>query len=581
MPEPTWGSLPFAEQIQFFLNKGDELTDRWTDVWQEAHDRAFMVAGAAEADLLSDLRAAVEKAITQGTTLAEFREDFETIVADRGWTGWTGEGTAAGRAWRTRVIYETNLRSSYAAGRYAQLDAIKQRRPFWRYRHNPTVQDPREEHLSWDGLILDANDPWWRTHYPPNGWGCRCRVESLAQRDLDRLGKAGPDQAPTAPGDTSGIDDGWAYAPGASRVAELKAIADRKRKALGAEALPAAPAAPVVPAAVDRPAPSIPSYKEAKTLPGARKLTQAIIDAPGVDYPKHDGVPFVRFRHGRSVGSAVIKNRYGKASLSGLDVDVANALNQELIEMAKDADRLGIPRLRGVNTVSGTAAASMGDGVLALHKQQSRIRLTPTPYSSWRDKWERELDVAKADLKSLDDAVADPVYGLTEDYVAPRRAHLVSKRDTAETALRRLDGGESGEAIAESLRSTSAWRPGDAPKDRPRLADAYFSSEVDRFRHTLWHEFGHHIHQQVGVKTGAQYMGEMPGGRGTPYERKLKGIRAQVYSDASAYPSAYSTTNTHEWFAECFSLYKLGRRDLIPDALADEIDRLYQSGGQL
>lgn len=237
-----YGSLPFAEQIAFFRGKLNVPTARWNDLWQEAHDAGFMVAGAAKADLLDDLRAAVDKAISQGTTLEEFRRDFDSIVRDRGWTGWTGSESAAGTAWRTRVIYATNLRSSYAAGRYQQLQAIKHRRPFWRYRHNETVLTPRQDHLAWDGLILPADDPWWQTHYPPNGFGCRCRIESLSQSDLDRMGKDGADQAPTQPGDTTSIDPGWAYAPGASRVDELRRLADAKRAKIGVGKMPDPPA---------------------------------------------------------------------------------------------------------------------------------------------------------------------------------------------------------------------------------------------------------------------------------------------------------------------------------------------------
>ena len=104
MTTPRWGSLSFAEQIQFFLGKTDMPTQTWRDLWQSDHDWAFVVSGAMKADLISDLRMAVQKGIDQGTTLAEFRRDFESIVKQHGWTGWTGEGTTAGRAWRTRVI---------------------------------------------------------------------------------------------------------------------------------------------------------------------------------------------------------------------------------------------------------------------------------------------------------------------------------------------------------------------------------------------------------------------------------------------------------------------------------------------
>ncbi|AUB81444.1 phage minor head protein [Candidatus Thiodictyon syntrophicum] len=216
MPDPAYGSLPFAEQIAFFKAKLNLPTEHWDDLLGAAHDRAFVVAGATKADLIADLNTAVLKGIEQGTTLAEFARDFDALVEKHGWTGWTGEGSAAGRAWRTEVIYSTNLRTSYAAGRWAQIQAGKADRPYLLYRHSDGVLDPRPEHLAWDGLALPVDDPFWQTHYPPNGWGCQCRVFAVNDQDLEKLGKAGPDRAPVPPGDTSGIGRGWDYAPGAS-----------------------------------------------------------------------------------------------------------------------------------------------------------------------------------------------------------------------------------------------------------------------------------------------------------------------------------------------------------------------------
>ncbi|AUB85158.1 phage minor head protein [Candidatus Thiodictyon syntrophicum] len=228
MPDPAYGSLPFAEQIAFFKTKLNLPTERWDDLLGAAHDRAFVVAGATKADLLADLNAAVLKGIEQGTTLAEFRRDFDALVEKNGWTGWTGEGTAEGRAWRTEVIYSTNLRTSYAAGRWAQIQEVKATRPYLLYRHSDGVMTPRPEHLAWDGLALPVDDPFWKTHYPPNGWGCQCRVFAVSDQDLEKLGKAGPDRAPVPPGDTSGIGRGWDYAPGASRTRPLAELIDTK-----------------------------------------------------------------------------------------------------------------------------------------------------------------------------------------------------------------------------------------------------------------------------------------------------------------------------------------------------------------
>ncbi|MCC4259196.1 hypothetical protein LL270_00820 [Pseudomonas aestusnigri] len=215
----TYGSLPFDEQIQFLQRKLPSVD--YAQVRQAAHDQAFVVAGGHRLDMVSDIHAVLNRNLREGDTLERFREDFYAVLDHY---GWQPEG---GRGWRSRVIYETNLRTSYAAGRYQQLQAVKEDRPFWMYVHSDAVITPRPEHEAWDGLVLSADDPWWQTHYPPNGWGCQCGVRALNQRDLDRLGKSGPDQAPplnerqivhkgervSVP---EGIDAGWNYAPGRS-----------------------------------------------------------------------------------------------------------------------------------------------------------------------------------------------------------------------------------------------------------------------------------------------------------------------------------------------------------------------------
>ncbi len=233
MAEPAYGSLPFEEAIRFFRGKLRNLpSERFSDVWREQHDTAFMVAGAVKADLLNDLRVSVERAIKDGTTLDQFRREFDQIVARHGWQ------YRGSRNWRTRVIYETNLRTSYQAGRYAQLTDpdLLEARPFWRYKHNEAVQHPRPLHLSWDGLVLRHDDPWWRAHWPPNGWGCKCRVIAMSERQMRKAGRDGPDRAPDdgtyewldkATGEVHtvprGIDPGWDYAPGASQAEAIRA----------------------------------------------------------------------------------------------------------------------------------------------------------------------------------------------------------------------------------------------------------------------------------------------------------------------------------------------------------------------
>lgn len=219
---------PFAEQAEFFRRKINLPSSRWDDILTDQHDRAFIVAGAMKADLVADFRAAIQKAIDEGKSIQWFRREFDSIVQRHGWTGWTGEDSKAGIAWRTRVIYTTNLRTSYQAGRWAQMTDpdVMAARPYWRYVHR-SREHPRLDHKAWHGTVRPAGDAWFSQRWPQNGWGCQCRVEAINAREMQRLGKSGPDTPPdegsyqhtvAATGEVvtlpKGVQYGWHYAPG-------------------------------------------------------------------------------------------------------------------------------------------------------------------------------------------------------------------------------------------------------------------------------------------------------------------------------------------------------------------------------
>jgi uncharacterized protein with gpF-like domain len=115
-----------------------------------------------------------------------------------------------GQVVRMRTIYRTNLATSYAAGRLAQLREF----PIWVYRHGGS-REPRPEHLAWDGLALPREHPFWATHYPPSGWGCSCYVVGAGSPEAARLLGGEPGKRPPEgwdrrqpDGTMPGIDEG-------------------------------------------------------------------------------------------------------------------------------------------------------------------------------------------------------------------------------------------------------------------------------------------------------------------------------------------------------------------------------------
>lgn len=203
MPELQGRFRSFNAAERYFRQKVNLPSQRWDDLWQGQHTRAFMVAGVTRDAVLSDLRTAVDAAISKGETLEDFRGRFQDIVDRYGWPGGAGNESDARRAWRTAVIYHTNLRTAYMAGRWETLRGF----PYLKYQHN-TVKNPREEHQAWDGLILRTDDPWWQTHYPPNGWGCRCTATGVSEARLRAQGRTADDPPAAVAGDPP---EEWAY----------------------------------------------------------------------------------------------------------------------------------------------------------------------------------------------------------------------------------------------------------------------------------------------------------------------------------------------------------------------------------
>ena len=175
--------LPFAEQIIFFKGKaGLHLpTQHFDDIETEAHERAFVVAQATKADLLADFYEAVSSAIADGNGIEWFRSQFDEIAEKH---GWVYNGSAS---FRTRTIYETNMLTSYARGRDAQLadPELRKDRPFLEYMLG-AAENHRPLHMSWAGLTLLADDPWIEAHRPVKAWGCHCWLRAVAAPTMGR-----------------------------------------------------------------------------------------------------------------------------------------------------------------------------------------------------------------------------------------------------------------------------------------------------------------------------------------------------------------------------------------------------------
>ncbi|WP_336958675.1 phage minor head protein [Sphingobium aquiterrae] len=235
-----------TDVVRAFQQRGElRPTVRWSEMMHDNHAVAFTAAKVARLDLLRTLQTSIGDMLANGGTYEEWKSGILPDLQKAGWWGavrnreLTGtDATVLVGDRRLRNIYNTNVRMSLAAGHWARIQRQKNEFPYLRYVPS-TSEHKRRLHKEWYGVILPVDHPWWQTHFPPNGWQCKCGFEQVSERRMRRMGwtVTPDDQIPDGPprifypaGATdpitvpAGIDPGFGYNPG---TAHLHALADK------------------------------------------------------------------------------------------------------------------------------------------------------------------------------------------------------------------------------------------------------------------------------------------------------------------------------------------------------------------
>lgn len=369
------------------------------------------------------------------------------------------------------------------------------------------------------------------------------------------------------------------------------------RRAEGIAPRSSAPAAPVV-----APAPVAPTRMTSAIDPAINDNTIRVIprkDAVKVlndhlsdaaQHPSYDPRPEFR---------GIKPEMFGKAHLStAVSDEAASALAALWPEVNRITDAFALPRLRAVRTISdrGNAIANMGDATLGLNPVHlsgfaARVGVGETGAESAAL---TKLKAEQAKLKAEMDDMNARMIALKSQYeklgtdpdnrdarleLAVQQRELVSvwskvskKEFTLRSKIRTMEKQGGGEPV-------STWKPGDAVKDRPYTLDKYFSG-IDKMRSVVYHETGHHIHQMLGRRGRRAVVGD------PPLEKQLRQMFFAKFHGAAPgnlgrgserkamVTTTYGTTDPHEWWAESFAAYMMGRPDLADPDLVELIERL-------
>ena len=236
--KPVFKAVDPEEAIDFFRQKGYRIGFDYRDVWKQEHQIAFTVAKAMQLDLLMEIREFVDQAIADGTTLATFRAELMPRLVKRGWWGkkemtdpvdGVTKLVQLGSPQRLETIFDTNLATAYSEGQWERIQRNQELFPFLEYVRTVSV-NPDKVHLTYAGMVLPADDPWWQSHMPVKKWRCKCTVIQHNRRSMEReglqLGKAPPEVVRELVNKRTGevervplgVDPAFNYPPGGRRA---------------------------------------------------------------------------------------------------------------------------------------------------------------------------------------------------------------------------------------------------------------------------------------------------------------------------------------------------------------------------
>lgn len=189
-------TLPPEKAVAYFRRKGRRVSFDWHSMWKEAHATAFTVANCAKLDVLRDLQLGVRTMLKEGKSEQWFVRTLEPVLRAKGWWGprdevnpRTGEVITVqqGSQWRLGLIARQNVQNAVNAGRWQEQWDNREDQPFLRY---VSLNDARTrpDHRALHGKVFPLEDPFWQSHYPPNGWNCRCYVQGVSEARLKRRG---------------------------------------------------------------------------------------------------------------------------------------------------------------------------------------------------------------------------------------------------------------------------------------------------------------------------------------------------------------------------------------------------------
>src|SRR5690606_21236970 len=187
--------VTYTEALRYARDKRVVLSDEFYLLDLNARQYATTVSYLASLDQIRTVINLTNKAIEDGSTFQEFQKAVK-------------ESGIELSPHHLDNIFRTNIQNAYAHGIWTQQQENKANRPYLKY-SSLTDSRVRPSHLALNNIVRHIDDSFWLTHYPPNGFLCRCGVDALTEAQAKKQGITIDDELPDVQPDKE-----WSTSPG-------------------------------------------------------------------------------------------------------------------------------------------------------------------------------------------------------------------------------------------------------------------------------------------------------------------------------------------------------------------------------
>jgi len=177
MPNFLFTPSPNKDAVRFLKDKAPVAREVFDQLLPELRGLAFTITGVENMAILKKARERLA-ALPAGGDWDAIKQGLAADLVP-----YLGE---EGGAKRAELLLRVHGYAAYSAAQYQVMDRQRDVFPYWQYQAAGD-EHVRASHAALDGLVFPANSEFWKTHFPPWEFGCRCQVVPLSEDDVEEI----------------------------------------------------------------------------------------------------------------------------------------------------------------------------------------------------------------------------------------------------------------------------------------------------------------------------------------------------------------------------------------------------------